>query len=243
MKYEKLIKVFSDTVLLSCSCIVVGGGESRRMNGTDKLMTEINGVPVFIRTLLAMADSGAFTQIIYVCREDSVPEVDAMLNTYGLDKSVEVCIGGNTRMDSVLNGLALVSKKTRIIAIHDAARPLVSLELIKKAVRGAVKFGACAPALELTSTVKKIDGETIVSTLDRETLRCVQTPQAFQAQLIKAALKNAFENGLKLTDDCGAVEALGLPVHICAGDPANIKITVPDDIELCKYYLKLKGTR
>ena len=133
-----------------------------------------------------------------------------------------------------------VSPKADIIAIHDGARPLVSQEIIQAAVSAASATGSAAPAIPLTDTVKRVEEERAVETVDRSQLWAVQTPQVFEAGLIRAAVQKALDDGELLTDDCGAVERLGMPVTLTRGSRENIKITTPLDLMIGEAILRAR---
>ncbi len=133
--------------------------------------------------------------------------------------------------------------EAEIILIHDGARPLVSEAVIKAAVEGAEKYGAALPAAAVTDTIKICENGFVTSTQDRNKLFAAQTPQAFQSELIKAALSDAVEKGLELTDDCAAVERLGMKVRIVEGDSLNRKITVPADLTVAEALMRLRHTQ
>ena len=131
------------------------------------------------------------------------------------------------------------SRDTRLLAVHDGARPLVTPDLIDRAIEAAARYGAVAPALPLKDTVKRVkEGGEVDRTLKREVLRAVQTPQVFDADLLKASLHAAFEAGAELTDDCSAVERLGKVVFLIDGEEENLKITTPVDMIFAEAVLR-----
>ena len=161
---------------------------------------------------------------------------------YCIEKASKVICGGATRMESALAGVSEVKKKAKLIAIHDGARPLVSVELIENTVRAAAKYKAAVPAIKSVDTLKLAeDGETVTGSLDRELVLRVQTPQVFDADLIKGALTFAAEKKLPLTDDCSAVELMGVKARIVPGEEDNIKLTTPRDMLFAAAILKDRG--
>ena len=157
----------------------------------------------------------------------------------GFQKVKDVVPGGVTRVDSVHCGLNAMSENMELAAIQDGARPLVTPEIIERAVMQAVKCHAAAPAIPLKDTVKEIDGfGRVLSTPPRETLRAVQTPQVFQKDLLIAAWEKARKEGKTYTDDCGAMEALGISVYLIEGSEENLKITTPLDLFLAEHILQ-----
>ena len=222
------------------TAVIVAAGSSTRL-GQDKLMLPLGGMPVLARTLRMFEASAMIDEIVLVTREDRLTELAALRDQYGITKLTQVVKGGTTRAGSSLAGVTAASKKATIIAIHDGARPLVTLELIEAVIRKAEQRQAAAPALPLKDTVKERSGDMLVRTPPRETLAAVQTPQAFHAELIRAALTEAFEQKLTITDDCSAVEAIGLPVASVPGDEENIKITTAMDVILAEEILRRRG--
>ena len=152
-----------------------------------------------------------------------------------------VVAGGETRTDSVMAGLAAVSDCTQLVAVHDGARPLVTDAVICRAVSKAKKFGAAAPAVRVKDTIKVSTDGAVEETPDRSKLYAVQTPQVFDRDLLAAALQNAKEQEIAITDDCSAVEALGMPVQLTDGDEENLKITTPFDLELAALILRRRA--
>lgn len=217
-----------------CAAVIVAAGSSRRM-GQDKLLLPLGGVPLLICTLRVFQSCPLVDEIVLVTREDRLQETADLCKEYGMEKISRIVIGGKTRTESALAGVSEVCPETALIAIHDAARPLLSEALIKATVRAAAVHLAAAPALKGVDTLKAVDGEGfILGTVDRETTLRIQTPQVFQAELIKGALTSAVEKGLSLTDDCAAVERMGVKTATVPGEEDNIKITTPRDLLLAE---------
>jgi len=225
----------------NCTAVIAAAGTSARCNGEDKLMYDIDGKPVLAYTIEVFEKSKLVEDIIIVTMEEKLEPIGRMCEDYGYNKVSLVLCGGITRLESVLNGIYAVSKKTRLIAIHDGARPCLDLELLEKTIRKAAVYNAAAPGIPITSTVKKVEDDIIKETVDREELVEIQTPQVFRAEIIKAALTNAQKKGVEITDDCMAVELIGMPVCIVEGCRKNIKITTPEDLRLVGLFLNLVG--
>ena len=153
----------------------------------------------------------------------------------------KVVVGGMTRAESSLAGVLAASSKATLIGIHDAARPLVTDAIITETIQAAKKSRAAAPGVPVRDTVKITAGGVITSTPERATLTAIQTPQVFQAELIKAALTNAMRKHLAITDDCSAVEQLRVKPVVTQGSDENLKITTPIDIELAESILRRRG--
>ena len=215
-----------------CSVVIVSAGLARRMGGIDKVLAPLGELPVLVHTLYAFQDCPSIGEIIVVAREDLVVEVGRLCKEFNLDKVRKVIVGGKERIHSVQAGLREVDPEADLIAIHDGARPLVTQEIIRDTVTRASLTGAAAPAVPLTDTVKRSEDGLTVETVDRSRLWAVQTPQVFEAGLIKGAIQKALEDGELLTDDCGAVERLGMRVTLTEGSRENLKITTPLDLVL-----------
>lgn len=224
-----------------CSAVIVAAGSAQRM-GADKVMMELGCMPVLARTLLVFQNCDAVDEIIVVTRMEKVTEVAALCKKYGISKASKVVRGGKTRMESVLAGVSEVKSGARLIAIHDGARPLITEELIKRTVLAAGEYMAAAPAIRSTDTLKAVDENGVVTgTVDRERTLRIQTPQIFNADLIKGALTKAVSDGLTLTDDCAAIEIMGVRTHTVPGDEDNIKLTTPRDMEFAEVILRSRG--
>ncbi len=222
-----------------CAAVIVAAGTSSRMGGTNKILTVLENLPVICRTVDAFDRCNLIDEIIVVTQKDLLEKVSRYLKAYG--KMRMVVAGGETRTDSVMAGLAAVSDRAQLVAVHDGARPLVTDEVIRRTVAKAKKFSAAAPAVRVKDTIKVSTDGTVESTPDRKTLFAVQTPQVFDRDLLAAALQNAKAQNLAVTDDCSAVEALGMPVQLTDGDEENIKITTPLDLELAALILRRRA--
>jgi len=155
-------------------------------------------------------------------------------------KVTAVVVGGENRVESVQNGLNALSSKVRLAAIHDGARPLVSYEVIDRTVRAAHTYGAAAPGIPVKDTIKIVEGGLVSSTPERKTLQAVQTPQVFDFDILRGALKKAVKDGAQVTDDCSAVERMKVRVRMVEGDERNIKITTPMDLRIAELLLEEK---
>lgn len=224
-----------------CSAVIVAAGSARRMEGIDKVLAPLGELPVLVHTLYAFQDCAAVEEIVVVTREDLLVEVGRLCKDFAFDKVTKVVVGGAERIHSVQAGLREISAQAELIAIHDGARPLVSQEIIQEAVSAAAAGGAAAPAVALTDTIKRAEGGRTAETVDRSSLWAVQTPQVFEAGLIRGAVQKALEDGELLTDDCGAVERLGMPVTLTRGSRENLKITTPLDLIVGEAILQARG--
>lgn len=224
-----------------CSAVIAAGGSSNRMGGENKLFSNIAGMPVLAMTLKAFQDNQGIDEIIISAREEDFLKIASICTEYGITKLGRLVKGGKERINSVYAGVYAADKSADLIAVHDGARPLVSQEIINKTIAEATKHFAAAPAVPLKDTVKEVEDNTVKSTLDRSKLYAVQTPQIFAADLLKAALSNAIEKNIYVTDDCMAVEAIGFPVKITEGEYGNIKITTQEDIAVAQITCSSKG--
>lgn len=223
-----------------CAALVPAAGSSSRMGGADKQLMELDGVPVLVRTLLALEQARRVDTIVVATREDQLVEVSRLCREYGITKCAKVVRGGESRVHSVLLA-ALEAGDAELLAVQDGARPLTTPELIDEVIALAARCGAAAPAVAVKDTIKAVSaGDVVERTLDRSALRAIQTPQVFQADLLKAALQAALESGAEVTDDCGAVERLGKTVYLTEGDEANLKITTPTDLILAEALLRAR---
>ena len=221
---------------LRCGAVVPAAGSSTRM-GQDKVLLPLDGVPVIIRTLRALDNCPLIDEIVVVTREDLIVPISGLCRDAALSKVRKVVRGGDTRTRSVLAGVEELSRSIELAAIHDGARPLVSQQVLEAVIRRAAQCGAAAPAVPVKDTVKVARDGLVESTPDRSVLYAVQTPQVFQRDLIRGALTKALEAEAALTDDCSAVERLGIGVALTQGDYCNLKLTTPEDIAMAEALL------
>ena len=215
------------------SAIIVAGGSSLRMGGeTTKQMTLLCGIPVVVHTLLAFEKCERINEIIVVAKEDELPLYDGFKHTYGLSKLASVVKGGSTRQESSLMGFDATSPKADYVAIHDAARCLITSEEIVKTLDGAIKYGAASASVGVVDTVKIVDEHGFAyKTEDRNHVRLAQTPQIFSRNLYCAAAYTAKEEGFDATDDNMLVERIGRKIKMIDCSKDNIKITRPEDLK------------
>lgn len=219
-----------------CGAVVVAAGSASRMGGIDKVMAPLGGEPMIVKTVRAFQQCDAIREIVVVTRPDLiVPIMDLCAS---MDKVRAVVAGGSSRQASVSLGLNALSEKVKLAAIQDGARPFVTWQLIDRVVRAAHSFGAAAPAIPVKDTIKEVVGGVVKQTPDRSTLFAVQTPQVFDFDLLRAALKKAEQDEAQVTDDCSAVERMGMSVKIVEGDERNIKVTTPLDLKIAELLLE-----
>ncbi len=224
-----------------CSVVVVAAGSSERMGG-DKMLMTLGAKPVIIRTLMAFQKSPMVDDIVVVTKREKITAIADMIKLYDITKVTQVISGGATRVESSLAGVSAVRRGAKLIAIHDGARPLVSQELIERVVKEANEHISAVPVLPSTDTLKQVDSRgVIVEGVDRASVFRVQTPQVFDADIIKGALTKAVEKRLPITDDCSAVDMMGFSTYTVEGDAGNIKLTLPEDMVLAEAILKSRG--
>lgn len=234
----------------SCTVLVPAAGNSSRMGGKNKLAAPLDGVPVLARTLGVLQAAKRVDEIIVAAREEDLENVSRLCKEYSIGKCTKVVRGGETRAHSTLLAAMEASRRAALLAVHDGARPLATPELVDRVIEAAARYNAAAPALPVKDTIKRVrkDAEIqkekgkricrVDQTLDRDALRAVQTPQVFDADLLKAALQAAIEAGVPVTDDCSAVERLGKAVYLVKGEEENLKITTPLDLALARAVLE-----
>ena len=230
---DKFIKVRQNKEKF-CSAVIVAAGNSQRM-GKDKILMRINDKPVIAYTLEVFQNSDCIDEIIVVTKHDNIAVMADICAEYGITKTAKVVCGGKTRAESSLAGVLSVSENASLIAIHDGARPFVTGSVIERCVAAVEDNSAAAPATSAIDTVRILNKKgAVTSTPDRNFVALVQTPQVFNAAVIKNALTKAVEKNLPITDDCSAVEAMGVKVSIVSGDPDNIKLTTARDVYMAE---------
>jgi 2-C-methyl-D-erythritol 4-phosphate cytidylyltransferase len=216
--------------------IVAGGVGSRMKSEKPKQFLDISGVPVIVRTINAFLNYNSSIKIIISVHRNFKAHMETLISNYQLpDSQIQITLGGETRFDSVHNGLKLVDDADGLVAIHDAARPLVSKTTIKNCFETAALKGNAIPCIGVNESIRKISNN-INNAVNRLEYRIVQTPQVFKA----GTIKKAFERGYSavFTDDATVLEADGHQIFLVEGNPENIKITSPHDIVLAEAMLQ-----
>ena len=222
--------------LQPCGAVIVAAGSASRMGGIDKVMADLGGEPMIVRTVRAFQNCDAIASIVIVTREDLIRPISDLCRD--MKKVAAVVAGGKSRQESVHLGLNALPKGTKLAAVHDGARPLVSWQVIDRVVRAANTYGAAAPAIPVKDTIKVVEGRLVKETPDRSSLMAVQTPQVFDFDLLRGALRKAEEDGAQVTDDCSAVERTGMRIKIVEGDERNLKVTTPMDLKIAELLLE-----
>lgn len=219
-----------------CGAVIVAAGTASRMGGIDKVMAPLDGEPMLLRTVRTFQQCDAIREIVVVTRDDLLVRV--MDLCAGFSKVQAVVAGGSDREESVQAGLNALSRQVQLVAVHDGARPLVTDAVIDRVVRAGNSYGAAAPAVPVKDTIKVVRGGIVRATPTRSALQAAQTPQVFDIDLLRGALKKAKQTGATITDDCSAVENMGMSVKIVEGDERNMKVTTPMDLKIAQMLLE-----
>lgn len=218
--------------------ILVAGGRGLRM-GSDlpKQFMLLGGEPVIMRTIRRFVEAMPGLGIVVVLHPDYVDMWHRLCEEHGFDISVRIVRGGEERFYSVKNGLDAISSSAGddIVAVHDAVRPLVSVEVIRRTFAEAVEHGAVVPALPSVESVRLVDAGGRSMAVSRNSVMLVQTPQVFSLSLLRKAYAQPYRD--TFTDDASVVEALGHPIHIVPGNRENIKLTTPLDMQMAEMFV------
>ena len=226
-----------------CAALIAAAGSSTRYGGENKLLLPLDDMPVLAHTLRAVDAAQSVDEIVIAAREEDLLTYAELCKTYGIRKPVKVVVGGATRQESVLRAALEARADAKLLAVQDGARPLVTPELFDAVILRAAVCAAAAPAVPVHVAIKLARDRRVTETPDRSMLFAVQTPQVFDAGLLKAALQSALTEHAALTDDCSAVERLGKAVYLTDGDEENIKITTPLDLIVAETILRRREER
>lgn len=216
--------------------IIVAAGRSERMGGVDKVFVQLSGRPLLAWTLAAFKKCPDIDGVVLVASPDSQARAEALVREWRFSSVVAVVAGGETRQDSVRAGIE-AAQDAEFVAIHDAARPLVTPDLISRGVALARESRAALCAMPSRDTVKEVDGDppAVARTLDRSRMWLAQTPQVFDRNLLLEAHRRAESPA---TDDAALVEAMGQPVRVYEGTTSNLKITTREDLVVAEALLR-----
>lgn len=218
--------------------IVLGGGSGSRM-GTDlnKVLLPLRGVPAIVRAIAPF--TGLCAGVVVVARAGEAGLVRQLVDRYGLARAVIAVVeGGADRQDSVANGLAALPADAQGVLVHDGARALVTVPVIRRVLESLEQRGSGVAAVPVTDTIKRADASgRALETLPREPLRAMQTPQGFAVQALRDAHALAARDGTRATDDAALLEHAGLPVYLCEGSRENIKLTTVFDLRVAEAIL------
>lgn len=207
---------------------------------TPKTLMEINGIPLFIHTLKVFEKCPSVDAVILVVHQDFAEQYRAAVEKYGITKVKEYITGGQTRCQSVGNGLTYVDDDCDAILVHDGARPLISVEVIEKALHLSKIEPAVVIGVPVKQTIKKVNrsDSVVEKTLNREELWEIQTPQIFHRPILMDAYEQT--DNFEATDDAALVEQIGIKVKVMQGDYMNIKVTTPEDLIIAEKLLAMK---
>ena len=223
------------------SGIIVAGGKGERMGpDVDKAFLSLGAKPVLVYSLLAFEKCPDVDEVVLVVRKERVEAARCAVQMFGCKKVIKIISGGNQRQQSVANGLAEISEEAEVVAVHDGARPCVTLGLISETIKSARQYGSGVAAVKITDTVKEVDkGMIIAQTIDRTKLWRVQTPQAFKVALLRKAFAMVKKKKIKITDEASSVELICDNVRLVQSSSSNIKITSADDLMLAAALMRL----
>lgn len=230
-----------DHAPVKADAIVVAAGRSSRMEGVDKLAADLAGRPLLAWSLETLAAAPEVERIVVVATPERVDEVRRA--TWMPARVVDVVAGGPRRQDSVYAGFQALDSNgvgdgADVVLVHDGARPLVSVDLISRVAAAAAAHGAAIPIVPVAETLKAIDGDAVAGTVDRSNLGVAQTPQGVRRAVLRDVLLRLEASGDAIwTDEAAMLEAAGVAVHVVPGDPSNLKVTVPGDLDRAAAWL------
>ena len=225
---------------MNCGIIVAGGKSERMGANIDKAFLSLGTKPVLVYSLLAFEKCRDIGEVVLVARKDRIDAARQAVRMFGCNKVKKVIAGGTLRQQSVLNGLKEAGEDVDLVVVHDGARPCVTSDLISQTINSAKQHGSGVAAVKITDTVKSVEkGMIIAGTVDRTKLWLVQTPQAFQIDLLQKAFAYVEKKKIRVTDEASAVELVSAGVRLVASSSSNIKITSPDDLTLAAALMRL----
>jgi 2-C-methyl-D-erythritol 4-phosphate cytidylyltransferase len=225
------------------SAIIVAGGSSQRM-GFDKLFAILAGQPVIAHAIRAFEWATSVSEIIVVAREERHDEIGKISRDAGFKKVRSIVPGGERRQDSVRAGLDRVNREAKYVAVHDAARPLITPEQIERAFEQCRIHSAAALAQPVDDTLKRAGTDLLVAaSVDRHQLYAMQTPQIFERNLIQHAYRAVYAENISVTDEVSAVERFGHKIALVLNDGVNFKITYPRDLQIAEFVIQQRADR
>lgn len=223
--------------------VIPAAGQGKRMGASiNKQFIPLSGRPILAHTLSLFEVSEYVTEIVIVGSQEDLALIQDLVREQDFRKVSSITLGGRERQESVFAGVKALSTAIQRVAVHDGARPLLTLETLNRFFTEAEEFSAAIMAIPVKDTIKRVDPQgKVLETPPRESLRAVQTPQVFDRVLLEKAHRKAAAAGFLATDDAGLVEWLGYPVQVFDGSPENIKITTPEDIDFAEGILAKRG--
>ena len=224
----------------SVSLVLLAGGVGKRMGAAiPKQYLELNGRPIATYSMILFASMPQVGEIVVVCEPDWKDVFENCYKTLARKPPLKFALPGAERQDSVFNGLQAIREGAALVAVHDAARPLITAKDASNCFEDAMRVGAAVLGVPVKPTIKEVDGnKMVVKTLKRAALWEVQTPQVIRPELLKAGFELVAKESLEVTDDVSIVEAMGKPVLITPGAYTNIKVTTPDDMSVAERFLE-----
>ncbi len=225
--------------MTSVHLLIPAAGMGRRMGADrNKVLLTLLGQPIIAWTLLAAEEADAIGWVGLICRPDNRPDLEAILADLTLSKSVRLIEGGATRQESVYNGLQELPAEATQVLIHDGARCLATADLFNRCAAALGTYKGLIAAVPVKDTIKLVLDQRVEATPDRQHLWAAQTPQGFDAALLKQCHNQGQAQGWSVTDDAALFEKCGLPVHIVPGEETNLKVTTPVDLALAEFILQ-----
>lgn len=220
------------------TAIIVAAGSGQRFAGSQpKQFVPVLGKPLIIHTLERFESCREIDEIVLVLSEDGRRDFEIINLKFEISKLRSIVVGGATRAESVKNGLEAVNSESDIVAVHDGARPLVSVDEITRTVEKAGETGAACLVSDVTDTIKEVEDGHLIRTIDRSKLRRALTPQTFRYDILTKAFEGV-DLDESITDECYLVEKLGVKIALVEGNSRNIKITRAEDMVLAEALLK-----
>ncbi len=215
--------------------VIVAGGSGTRFGERNKLLALLGGLPVFLRSIRSFRTVCPDDHIVLVVGASHLQAFTRELNRHLPGNTIRVAIGGATRTESVMNGLETLPNSTAVAAVHDAARPFATADLLMRCVESCRRKGSGVAGRPATDTVKKADAAgKVLETLDRSAVWLIETPQVFPFMKLKEAYQKAVERQFAPTDDAGVMESFGHSVHLVEAQAPNLKITYPHDLTIAE---------
>jgi 2-C-methyl-D-erythritol 4-phosphate cytidylyltransferase len=222
-----------------CAIIAAAGHGDRIASPIPKQFLEIENKPIVVHTLEKFCQCELIDRIIIVVPKDWYRHiVENIIEKYSILKINKIVIGGATRQESVYRAIEAVSEDIVTVVIHDAVRPFVTLNLLRKVIKKGKETGAAVLAVPAHESIKKVSGKQIKYSIKRDSIWLVQTPQVFKKDLILNAYQQAFFNCITAADDSELVEYLGYPIDVVEGSRTNIKITTQEDLDLAEIIVR-----
>ena len=244
-KANRILRFLTGTKRPKTAAVILAAGLGTRMKGTEgrtKQLLTLDGKPLFMHSVLAFDASPYIDELVLVVRKDEYREVRRILKAYKLKKSLRLISGGDTRQASARRGLDAISDKMEYVAVHDAARCLITSDMIADVVTAAHANRAASAGALVTDTIKRVNKDGYVEkTIDRSTLFRAQTPQVFECNLYRAATYSAIEKNQAVTDDNMLVELIGQTVKMVDCGSENIKVTTKEDLMLARLILRARA--